>query len=96
MNERATFFSTEVGRDKGKTTVQFDRTIVNVISKQQWLVMRLLNKKSLQQLLMNTECIFLCNSRMMIRINCGKKIINDSVSQINTTTIKDANIKVYR
>ena len=34
MNERVTFFSTEVGRDKGKTTVQeFDRTIVNVISK---------------------------------------------------------------
>ena len=34
MNERATYFSTEVGRDKNKRTVQeFDRTIVNVISK---------------------------------------------------------------
>jgi hypothetical protein len=94
MNERATFFSTEVGRDKGKTTVQeFDRTIVNVISKTAVVGYEIAEQEIFTTAFDEYRVYILMQFSYDDQNKLWEKIINDSVSQINTTAIKDANIK---
>ena len=87
MNERATFFSTEVGRDKGKTTVQeFDRTIVNVISKTAVVGYEIAEQEIFTTTFDEYRVYILMQFSYDDQNKLWEKIINDSVSQINTTT----------
>ena len=93
MNERATFFSTEVGRDKNKRTVQeFDRTIVNVISKTAVVGYEVAEQDIYTTAYDEYRVYILLKFSYDDQNKLWDKILDDSISQFNTDSIKDANI----
>ena len=93
MNERATYFSTEVGRDKNKRTVQeFDRTIVNVISKTAVVGYEVAEQDIYTTAYDEYRVYILLKFSYDDQNKLWDKILDDSISQFNTDSIKDANI----
>jgi len=93
MNERATYFSTEVGRDKNKRTVQeFDRTIVNVISKTAVTGYEVAEQDIYTTAYDEYRVYLLLKYSYDDQNKLWDKILDDSISQFNTNSIKDANI----
>jgi len=93
MNERATYFSTEVGRDKNKRTVQeFDRTIVNVISKTAVTGYEVAEQDIYTTAYDEYRVYLLLKYSYGDQNKLWDKILDDSISQFNTNSIKDANI----
>ena len=93
MNERATFFSTEVGRDTNKRTVnEFDRTIVNVIKKTA-VVGYEVEEQDIFTTAHNEYRVYLLLKYSYDDQNkLWDKILDDSISQFNTDSIRDSNI----
>ena len=93
MNERATYFSTEVGRDKNKRTVQeFDRTIVNVISKTAVTGYEVAEQDIFTTANDEYRVYILLQFSYDDQNKLWDKILDDSVSQFNTDSIRDKNI----
>lgn len=93
MNERATYFSTEVGRDKNKRTVQeFDRTIVNVISKTAVTGYEVAEQDIYTTAYDEYRVYLLLKFSYDDQNKLWDKILDDSISQFNTDSIKDKNI----
>ena len=93
MNERATYFSTEVGRDKNKRTVQeFDRTIVNVISKTAVTGYEVAEQDIYTTAYDEYRVYLLLKYSYDDQNKLWDKILDDSISQFNTDSIKDKNI----
>jgi len=93
MNERATYFSTEVGRDKNKRTVQeFDRTIVNVISKTAVVGYEVAEQDIYTTAYDEYRVYILLKFSYDDQNKLWDKILDDSISQFNADSIKDANI----
>ena len=93
MNERATFFSTEVGRDNNKRTVQeFDRTIVNVIKKTAVTGYEVAEQDIFTTANDEYRVYILLQFSYDDQNKLWDKILDDSVSQFNTDSIRDKNI----
>ena len=93
MNERATYFSTEVGRDKNKRTVQeFDRTIVNVIAKTAVVGYEVAEQDIYTTAYDEYRVYILLKFSYDDQNKLWNKILDDSISQFNTDSIRDKNI----
>lgn len=93
MNERATYFSTEVGRDKNKRTVQeFDRTIVNVIKKTAVVGYEVAEQDIYTTAYDEYRVYLLLKFSYDDQNKLWNKILDDSISQFNTDSIRDKNI----
>lgn len=93
MNERATFFSTEVGRDKNKRTVhEFDRTIVNVIKKTAVTGYEVAEQDIFTTAHDEYRVYILLQFSYDDQNKLWDKILDDSISQFNTDSIRDKNI----